>query len=457
MVNVQLLTYTGQKCVRNRNDADALHRISIAATQHAEVPAYWTDACCMSRESDAEFSEDVYRIADVVRAAQKMIIVVGRTGCDHLPEEDSTLSLLQEWASRMWTWPEILLSPAGKPITIYTRGSDSQPPVEIAKLNFASQVFSDTNIARQLIDHYESSLALSRLELVVLALNTLKSRATKKFLDGDLSYALMGLLRQRPLVDGTDSAFQAFARLSLVNDSDRLLERMICLLPVNDRPDQNLTPEERIEHRRHYWTNMTDRWGAKLWDIEPYVQVAGIASDDTVIIDGAYGATIHWDSFQRVAITTRETWSRMLGRICVRGTPAWFGTGVLTLAFSYGNPSTQAFGAIILIVALILVLLSPILILHIYSGKVWNSQPWLFGFEGHLPLRIIERKIFGFPCGRLAWAPYSSHLSQHRVRRDVLADECEGVDPFGDGVVQNVGTSAGEDMRLFTVVDTMTM
>lgn len=444
---------SGSKCVLNRTDADALHRISIIAAQQAEVSAYWTDQCCMSRNSDAEFSDDVYRISDVVRASQKMIIVVGRTACDTLPAADSTLSLLQEWASRMWTWPEILLAPAGRPITIYTRDTKTPTPIEITKLNFAVQVFSDANIARQLIDHYEHTLGLSRLELVVLALNTLKSRATKKFLEGDLSYALMGLLRQRPLVDGSDTAFQAFARLSLVNDSDRLLERMICLLPSEDLSKQHLTGEERIEHRRHYWTNMSDRWGAKLWDIEPYCQVAAIAEDDTVVIDGAYGATIHWDQFQRVAITTRETWSRMLGRICVRGTPGWFFMSVLLLLFGQSDTTSKAFGAILLIFSLILILLSPILILHIYSGKVWNSQPWLFGFEGHLDLRVIERKIFGFPCGRLAWAPYASHLSKHRVKTDFLIDECEGIDPFGGGQTVRTGLS----MRLFTVVDTMTM
>lgn len=444
--------YLGSKCTLNRADANALHRLAIIAAQNANVPAYWTDQCCMSRKSDAEFSEDVYRISDVVRAAQKVVIVVGRTGCDDLPKTDTTFSLLKEWASRMWYFPELLLSPAGRPITVYTRDTSSMAPLEITKLNFASQVFSDTHIARQLIDHYEHTLALTRLELVVLALHTLNSRATKKFKEGDLSYALSGLLRSRPLVDGTDTAFQAFARLSLVNDSDRLLERIICLLPTDDSTEPHLIGEERAEFRRHYWTNMSDRWGVKLWDIEPYIQIAGIAENDTVIIDGAYGATIHWDSFQRVSITTRETWSRMLGRFCVRGTPAWFGMGVLLVLFGRSDPSATGFGAILLVISLILTLLSPILILHIYSGKVWNSQPWLFGFEGHLDLRSIERKIFGFPCGRLAFAPYSSHLSKHRVRKDFLLDECEGIDPYED-----VSAHVDSPMRLFTVVDTMTM
>lgn len=41
----------------------------------------------------------------------------------------------------------------------------------------------------------------------------------------------MGLLRQRPHINRSDSAFQALARLSLAKDSNLLLKRLICLLP----------------------------------------------------------------------------------------------------------------------------------------------------------------------------------------------------------------------------------
>jgi hypothetical protein len=55
-------------------------------------------------------------------------------------------------------------------------------------------------------------LILSQLELVTLALECLHRRSTTQYLPGDHSYALMGLLRVRPKIDPTDSAFQAFAR-----------------------------------------------------------------------------------------------------------------------------------------------------------------------------------------------------------------------------------------------------
>ena len=185
---------TGNSCTNPIPDAVALHRIAYVAAQHAEVPAYWTDQCCMFRETDiadpdfhlkekaetdlkkmaetdpkireairkSEFSKDVYRIADVMRAAQKMVIIVGRSGKDTLPAEDSTLGLLKQWATRMWTWPELLLSPGGKPITIYTRGTTETTPIEISsKLNFVGQVFEDADVAtRRRLDgfgvHFEA-------------------------------------------------------------------------------------------------------------------------------------------------------------------------------------------------------------------------------------------------------------------------------------------------------------
>ncbi|KAF2467698.1 uncharacterized protein BDR25DRAFT_395176 [Lindgomyces ingoldianus] len=52
--------------------------------------------------------------------------------------------------------------------------------------------------------------------------------------------------------DREDSAFQAFARLSLANGSDRLLERLICMMPKS--PSQP-------------WHSIDDAYSAKLWSL----------------------------------------------------------------------------------------------------------------------------------------------------------------------------------------------
>jgi hypothetical protein len=63
-----------------------------------------------------------------------------------------------------------------------------------------------------LIDHYENTLQLNHLELASIALECIYQRDFERYLEGDHSYVLMGLLRIRPEIDRTDSAFQAFAR-----------------------------------------------------------------------------------------------------------------------------------------------------------------------------------------------------------------------------------------------------
>jgi hypothetical protein len=286
----------------------------------------------------------------------------------------------------------------------------------------------------------------------------------------------MGLLRQRPNVDGSDTAFQAFARLSLANDSDKLLERMICLLPKRqrlvgahddtERPgtntvDVNPSTVQKENMERHEFANMTDFWDAQLWDIDPICQICAIAEDDTVVIDGAFAAAVHWDSFQRVAITTKETWTRLMSRTYLRGIPVWFGLG--TLMVTINSPTTKGIGAIFLVIAIIGIVLAPFLVLHVYSGKVWNTQPWIFGFEGHMDIEEVEMRIFGFPTGRLSWTPYGSSLSRHHLNTKFLATECEGYDPFEEmeggsekALPQERLTQDGK-LKIFTLVDTNTM
>lgn len=439
------LSYTGLQFDKNSpEDMDALRTIGEVAARNAGLQAFWIDLDCMPNKEELE--DDVHRISDVVRGAHSLVIAVGPLAGD-VEQDGSTHEYLKVWGERMWTWPEVLLAPLGSEILVYTRGLDLNRPLKIDKRNFAVLVWDDAPVARQLIDHYEGTLGLSRLELVILGLDCLKKRieGTKKYCEGDLSYALMGLLRRRPRVDKTDSAFQAFARLSLANDSDLLLERLICILPKDRLGD---------------WSAMDDLWGVNLWDIYPSCQIAGICDDDTVLIDGAFGATIRWESFAKVAVTTRETWTRLIARFLLRGTPVWFFNGVLFISISKGFTSPAlTTGIIFLLLALITILLSPILVTHIYGGKLWSTQPWLFGFEGHLDLETIEKKIFGFHQERLSWSTFGSPLSRHEENRG----ECEGRDPVAtDEEVRHltqraVSSNDYPEPKVFTLVDTNTM
>jgi hypothetical protein len=221
-------------------------------------------------------------------------------------------------------------------------------------------------------------------------------------LPGDYSYALMGLLRVRPQIDPTDSAFQAFARyvsqerqshlallttcsLSLANGSDQLLERLICVLPKT--PDQP-------------WHSMDDAYNAKLWDILPQdVGIAGVGEDDTIILDGCRAANVRWKSFTPVANARRDSWKRVIAKAMLRLSGVVFIGAIVLLVI----PTTFTVGVVLLIYSMMIMALSPWLLRLLYLGKFYDQQCWFFGFEGYMDLATIESQIFGGRLGRMKW------------------------------------------------------
>lgn len=138
--------------------------------------------------------------------------------------QESVESLLGEWASSIWTLPELLLSP-GRQFQAYHFSLDvrtAQCGIEsrvIPKNQFPARCLTsdeDRYQVRKLLDHYLGNLKLGELELLAVALKCFSRRSMgstgEQYLPGDYSYALMGLLSQRPNIDPHDSAFLAFAR-----------------------------------------------------------------------------------------------------------------------------------------------------------------------------------------------------------------------------------------------------
>ncbi|KAL3433938.1 hypothetical protein BDV09DRAFT_196301 [Aspergillus tetrazonus] len=408
------------------DDWDYLHSVAKAAVRSAGVPAYWISYSCMP--DPEEYSEDVYRISDIVRGSHSVVIIAG-----------PPITIL-------------LLSPNTHPIAIYMRAGDIANPTNLQKRNFPGVAWTDAPVSRQLVDHYEGSILLSPLELVTLALQCLSGRAhnTAPFSPGDLTYVLVGLLWRRQMVNGNHSAFQEFCRLSLANDSNRLLERLICLLPSRQNREGSWE-----------WHNIDDTWSRNLWDITPLCQVDGICEDDTVILGGGFAPPIRWKSFTPVNLLLRNTIKRMMARVAVRGMPGAVIFGAIFLAFS-GSKGWElgvftALGWLIMGPAIIAILLSPRLLEALYTGKLWRGQPWLFGFEGYMPIGEIETNIIGTDLGRLKWAPYSSELSRHQNTKG----DCIGVDPATDPaareIINRARSSRYGDEKVFTLVDTNLM
>ncbi|KAI4111505.1 MAG: hypothetical protein LQ345_006766 [Seirophora villosa] len=418
-----MVSYTGEQFVTD-NDKNSLHAIGQRAALAAGVKAYWLSCSCLGPDTETE--ENVWRISDIIRGAFEVVIAVaGPVGAKQrgkLP-----VGLLHQWGDRVWTLPELLLSP--------------------------ERDIEDNNVIGQLIDYYKGSVILSPLELIATALACLGRRHTTQYLRGDLSYSLMGLLRQRPNARKDDSGFQAFARLSLANDSNMLLERLICLLP----------PEPYAP-----WYSFQDHWDASLWDIYPRTQVCGIGDDDTVILDGARAATIRWKSFKRVILRGNRTVVRQIVEIALRVVTPLLITAIALLAVgsslgsSSYSASYKAAGGVFLALSLTVLLLSPWLIQKLYLGKVWNAQPWFFGVEGYMPLHEIEKKLFGADLKRLSWSTTTSSLSRHNLlKHGNFANYCEGQDPTSNkeisARVQKALRSTGSQEKIFTLVDTYTM
>lgn len=466
------IAYTAEQ-FPSYEDLDELHAIAAQAAKAAGLPAYWIACSCMPNDDRAlpdqavDLAGDLYRISDVVRGSHSLTIIVGSPG--NSAATASTETLLREWGRRMWTFPEVVLSPSHKEIAVYRRGDDLNNPLRVRKAHFPRLAWADASDSQQLIDHYEGLQPLGYLQLVSLGLKCLAARETIAYFQGDMVYALQGLLRCRPEVNPNDTAFQAFCRLSLANDSNHLLERLICLSPC---------PESA-------WHSLEDFWSCKLWDIHTSCQVVGVAENDSVILSGASGCSIRWDSSLRVALIKPS--AKTMREISGPSLLAWFlarvsllvaillslsmfishiaNSSAVSLARSLGFISAGFFAAFFVFCLPLPYLLSSWAdhLKATVSGPARRSQPYLIGFEGYLDLETIETTLFGFNSGHLRWSVECSNLSRSREEGE-QNKKIIGVDPYisdpeiKDLIQRNIdpGIPVGQP-RVFTLVDTYNM
>ena len=85
----------------------------------------------------------------MIRGATALVIAIGRPPNDMYNISTPDL-MLQQWGQRVWTFPEVLLAPAGKDIKVYVRGADLLTPLSVPKNQFAAKVWkNDARVARQ--------------------------------------------------------------------------------------------------------------------------------------------------------------------------------------------------------------------------------------------------------------------------------------------------------------------
>lgn len=282
-------------------DVHQLCVIGAVAARKAGLHAFWIDVLCIPEaETAAEGldAHDSHRICDVARGSNRVVIAVKEPWNERISVHSTAAAtatatteqqLLQQWATRVWTLPEMLLAPTAYDLEVYYAGNGVDRRIrswdKFPKRNMAEIAYpKDGDKVRELVDHFESTVHLTQIELLTLGLECLRGRERNPYSPADMVYALMTMARRRPVQRKGQTLFEAFAQLSLLNDSNMLLERLMCVLPPGDCG----------------WDAVQDSWGVRLWDIFPTCQVSGIAgggADQTVLIDGAYGASIEWSTY----------------------------------------------------------------------------------------------------------------------------------------------------------------
>ena len=236
---------------------------------------------------------------------------------------------------------------------------------------------------------------------------------------------------------------------------------------------------------------MNDAYGVNLWDIYPTCQIAGIGEDNTIIVDGARGANVRWKSFASVHVRRRWSWTRLIMRLLLHTSSIALMIGAIIVwiahrivekenyaaSFLSGVPGLQnealdfvkavvrvivdpsvikVWGSVCISYSMPMLFFAPKLIRVLYGGKLWNTQPWLFGFEGYLPIEQIEVLIFGDRKGRLRWHPFGSPLSRHEVDNEYENGHCNPVDPTMDveirALVEKAKKSTMGDQKVCRIV-----
>lgn len=189
---------------------------------------------------------------------------------------------------------------------------------------------------------------------------------------------------------------------------------------------------------------MSDTHGSALWDIDPHIQVAGIAHNNTVIVDGAFGASVRWKSFFYVGWQQGHSWKRTLARRAMHLNGYTF---IITcILFMVGQVLV---GLVFLAIYAYILLMTPKLVRICYGGKMHDVQAALFGFEGYLNAATVERAIFGGNFKRMKYSRMGSPLCRSYVNE---YGERVGMDPSKDPEVRRKIESAKHakpgDMRV---------
>ncbi|KAI8954133.1 hypothetical protein F4801DRAFT_534453 [Xylaria longipes] len=448
------ISYAAKSFRINGSDGhDEVRRMAQVATLRAGCIACWVDTDCIDAVNGYQKDADIYAMCDVIRASKQVVVI--------LPDNDAEARRF--WGSRMWTLPEALLAP-GTTIDFLAPVGDKYETTTLSLIEMTSEIWDDRQYVesgsistRLLAEHFAGELTLSRIELFVTAVEACYYRSKlgyTMFTPNDVTLAVMGLLHYRLDRNDDDTPFQSLAQLSLTNDSDRIVERMVSLLHRTHSSD-SLNPFYDLAHR--------DVFSTRLWDIQPTCNVVGVAyEDNTIMLDSCRVMHIRWKGFPRISTVRDYGLAKLFATIFVTAGTWWFLQG-LYIAITYApfiatpTPTSSdlhtylkwAIGAFFF-TAVFLSLFGPVSVRRLYGGQVLQSASNLVGFEGVMPIDKLERLIFGTNNGRLTYEASSSPIGMDWRDHDLrLGNEPDWVK---EGRPEAYELPVGH--RLFTLVDT---
>ncbi|KAF8836057.1 hypothetical protein BDN67DRAFT_911853, partial [Paxillus ammoniavirescens] len=410
--------------------------------------AYWLDLKSID-EPPEEKNKDVYRMADVYRGAQFTLIML--CPAEGVSEETAW----KEYGERLWTLPEVLLSREVR----FKMGGGDVTHINLHQL--ANRAYANYHEESAIINAYGLKDPLERLERLLMLKSALwrrKSGASTSQesmgvnqtqqpiarYEAEKVYALMGFFEHRIHPQAGETELQALVRLSMANDNDRIVERMVSLLPLEVHPQAS-------------WYSEGDAWGAKLWDVETDIQVVGLTQSHALVLGGCRAACIRWKDFPNVAFATRRSYKRMIANYLPNIFWELLAIGIyLESIEAVVNSATGTTGhipgaATVLVISLILMLFAPLLVSYGTSGRIVQAQPWLVGVKGLLSAEEASELMYGgavFALPRTFYTPSGTRLSKTEKGQFRRGDPKQLEDLKG----QVKSTTDGD---LYTLIDTL--
>ena len=489
------ISYTGESFGGYTNPAlrrQRLHHIAeqMVASENQlhkdqpEIKAFWLDLVCIIKKDTPpdEINKDVYSICDAVRGAVRVYIVL----------QSNTDSEKEKFGQRVWTLPEALLG-VGKMRYCFPSSVDK----EEGKFNVRNLLLTDMygsfwqshegsrpewagkeqdSALGLLVKHYSNTLRLTDLQLFSCIVQALAEKSVSKinqptqvggYTQAAVAYAAMAMLSYQIEPDETETNFEAIARLSLVNDSDQLLERLACQWPtmIKAHDDQAgwtdaVAGSEKLIRR----IAEPDAYYTHLWDIKPLCQVVGVCDEEdtpTIMLDRCRAIPIRWKSFPRLNYNTRWGFRTTMASLVLQcGCGFFFLTsnvlwGAISLGFSQLNSnginmSYYLIGAAVLFICGWLIsLFCPRVVRRLCNDCYTGGSRYLVGFEGTMRLRDIEFAMFGTYGDRLRYAPSSTPMAG-TLRDDYIRKAREPGPADWERLYSNIPA----DHRVFTIVDT---